>query len=244
MVITLLALPNEPKDTIFDLKQIISSYAFFPYPRADARIAPLLSLGWTLNYEMFFYAICAFSLMLRRSTLAMCLALIGFSAANLVFDIDSIQWRFWTNPILIEFVFGVLLAKAYLAGWHHPNYMTALAIFGIGIAMIILLDASQLPRFIAAGVPAAIITSAGALFFPNTTGRFQILGDASYALYLSHRFTLRIGTILLVPILPNSNIGALFYVVSISLLAICIGVLVHLWLERPLLNHTTKRAFA
>jgi exopolysaccharide production protein ExoZ len=54
MVFTVFFFPNGPKDTVFDLSQILSSYGFFPYARLDGRIAPILSLGWTLNYEIFF----------------------------------------------------------------------------------------------------------------------------------------------------------------------------------------------
>jgi exopolysaccharide production protein ExoZ len=41
------------------LGTIIASFVFLPYPKPDATMFPLHMLGWTLNYEMFFYVIFA-----------------------------------------------------------------------------------------------------------------------------------------------------------------------------------------
>ncbi len=39
--------------------QLFASFLFIPFPSADGSLAPILSLGWTLNYEMFFYCLIA-----------------------------------------------------------------------------------------------------------------------------------------------------------------------------------------
>jgi exopolysaccharide production protein ExoZ len=38
---------------------IIASFMFLPFPRPDGAMLPLLGVGWTLNYEVFFYVIFA-----------------------------------------------------------------------------------------------------------------------------------------------------------------------------------------
>ena len=63
MVATLLLLSRHVRSTEFDLWNVLSSYLFIPSERPGGRIAPVLSLGWTLNYEIFFY--CLFGLCLR-----------------------------------------------------------------------------------------------------------------------------------------------------------------------------------
>ena len=45
---------------------IIASFMFLPLPRPDGAMFPLLSLGWTLNYEVFFYVIFAGAIILPR----------------------------------------------------------------------------------------------------------------------------------------------------------------------------------
>jgi exopolysaccharide production protein ExoZ len=242
MVIMLLVLPNGPKDTTLDWGQVISSYGFFPFAREDGRIAPVLSLGWTLNYEVFFYAIFAFALMFGRLFMIACAALLCLSSVGAILSFESPQLVFWTNPILMEFLYGMILAKLYLAGWHRPDGRWAMMIFSLGIIWMIYLHSTQWPRYIAAGIPAAMIVSAGTLFYQKQTPYFQVLGDASYALYLSHRFTLRAMTILILPALPDTTTGAFMYLVTVIIASIGIAILVHLWLERPLLYRTNKAA--
>jgi exopolysaccharide production protein ExoZ len=244
MVITILVFPDGPKDTKFDFGQILSSYGFFPYARPDGRIAPILSLGWTLNYEMFFYTLCAFSLLAGHATLTLCVGIISVVLLPTLIEFQTAPWLYWTNTIITEFIFGILLAKIYQQGWHTPKTPVAVSLFLIGLTLLIAMGSTDLPRFIAAGVPAVLIVAAGTLFCPPLFARWQILGNSSYALYLSHRFTLRIGTLLLVPVLPQSTLGFWAYVLSISLLSIGLAILVHLWVERPFLGEKQKQVFA
>ncbi|MGJ8543875.1 MAG: acyltransferase family protein [Sulfitobacter sp.] len=235
MVATLILLPGGAKDTALDPAQILSSYGFFPYARADGRIAPVLSLGWTLNYEMFFYALFALCLALPAplrmlSALILCLATLGWAA-----DFANPQLRFWTNPIILEFLFGVGLARLYLRGWHWPNLPLCTALMAAGFALLIALDPAPLPRFIAAGMPAAMIVGAGAWLCPNRPLPWQTLGDASYAIYLSHRFALRGATLLLLPLLPANPLGTWIYVTATCGIAILLGIATHRYLERPFL---------
>jgi peptidoglycan/LPS O-acetylase OafA/YrhL len=244
MVITVFAFPSGPKETTFDLGQVFSSYGFWPYARSDGRIAPVLSLGWTLNYEMFFYVLCACSLLLRRATLSLCVGIIAIIAMGAFVDFDAAPWSFWTNPIMIEFIFGILLAKAYQAGWKASNATLATSVFISALILLTLISSTDLPRFIAAGIPAALIVAAATLFCPPMCMTWQILGDASYALYLSHRFTLRAATILILPILPHTVFGSWVYIVCVSILSVGAAILIHLWFERPLLIPKTERIIA
>ena len=244
MVLVLIFFPNGPKETQFDLGQILSSYGFFPYPRADGRIAPILSLGWTLNYEMFFYVLCAGSLLNRRPALVLSILIAAIVVLGTTNQFVAPHWIFWSNPIILEFLFGVLIAKIYQAGWKKPCLPIAIGVFIGGLCLLVSLQATGLPRFIAAGIPALLIVASGTLFYPPNLKGWQILGDASYALYLSHRFVLRVMTILLVPILPTSVFGVWGFVLCISTIAIAIAIVVHLWLEKPFLNPMQKRAFA
>lgn len=63
-----------------------------------------------------------------------------------------------------------------------------------------------------------------------------MLGDSSFALYLSHRFTLWAATLLLLPILPATLTGACIYVATVCVLALAVGLLTHLTIERPLMR--------
>lgn len=239
MVATLLLLPGAAKDTALDPGQILSSYLFLPYERYDGRIAPVLSLGWTLNYEMLFYALMALSLALPRPLWVVTGLLIGLSLASLL-PFDGTLFAFWSNPLILEFLFGIALARAYRRGLVRPSLPLASGVLTGGFALLVLLDPTSLPRFAAAGLPAALIVAAGTLFYPNRALPGQIIGDASYALYLSHRFTLRAMTLLVLPLFGGETWAVWVYVAMACIGAVVVSVAVHLWVERPLLRALSR----
>lgn len=236
MVAVLLLLPGAAKDTSLDVGQILSSYGFWPYARDDGRIAPVLSLGWTLNYELFFYALCAICLMLRRSFLALAAVMVAFVIGGLIYPGTSVEFIFWTNPLILEFLFGVGLARLYQSGWRRARIGYAFTGTLFGLILLILFDTTDLPRVLAAGLPATVIVASGTLLCPNIKIPGQLLGYASYALYLSHRFSLRAATLLIMPLLPQTQWGAWIYVGLVTSLSLAIGVLTHLLLERPMMR--------
>ncbi len=211
MVAALLVAPSGVKDTDLDPAQILSSYFFWPYERHDGRIAPVLSLGWTLNYEMFFYLLAGTALVLRwpltvAGLLAMLTILVLFGA---ILDPTQVALTFWTNSIVLEFGFGVLLALVWRRRGTQHLPLLAILLAGIGLAALVMLHGTSLPRAVAAGIPAALIVAGPVLFLVPPAGPLNrmglALGDASYALYLSHRFVLRLATLALLPFLPARN---------------------------------------
>jgi peptidoglycan/LPS O-acetylase OafA/YrhL len=247
MVVALLAAPGAVKDTDLDPAQILSSYFFYPYERHDGRIAPVLSLGWTLNYEMFFYLLASAALFWRwpRAALLLWGALVTLALLGWFLDPTQTALRFWTNSIIIEFGFGVLLALLWQqrGTTHHPTL--AVTLFLTGVAALILLHGTDLPRFLAAGLPATLMVAGPVLFLANAAGPLaragSSLGDASYALYLSHRFVLRLATLALLPIIPTTPLGLCSFVAVVTLTATLLSLAVFRHIERPLLARLNRR---
>lgn len=239
MVAVLLLMPAGAKDTTLDPMQILSSYTFVPYARADGRIAPVLSLGWTLNYEIYFYAVAALCLALPRPLLSLGVFMVAIAGLGLMIDFQTAQLSFWTNPIILEFLMGIGLARLWQRGWHRPQPGAATVGAVIGFGLLVVLDPTPLPRFIAAGLPAAMIVASGTLLCPRYRLPGMIWGDASYALYLSHRFSLRAATLLLLPLLPSTVLGGAIYVAIVCVTALAVGMATHLWIERPMIRTLT-----
>ena len=66
-VLVYIARRQIPVSPDYSWQHILASYLFVPYSRpVDGAMLPLLPLGWTLNYEMFFYAVFAVALILPR----------------------------------------------------------------------------------------------------------------------------------------------------------------------------------
>jgi peptidoglycan/LPS O-acetylase OafA/YrhL len=184
------------------LAHILKSYFFIPDWRPDmSAVRPVMALGWTLNYEMFFYVVFAFAMLapLRAGIAAMSVFFVALAIIGSTLSIHQTQLAFWTDPISLEFLFGVYVALAYRAGW---RLKAPVAITFAGVALLLIganlperlglaLDIHAL-RF---GLPAALLIAAAALGpeMPDSAAkRFMVaLGDASYALYLCHPFFIR-----------------------------------------------------
>jgi peptidoglycan/LPS O-acetylase OafA/YrhL len=196
LVAALLALPNS--HVAWD--ELAMSLLFVPFWPPDGgglRYAPLLWPGWTLLYELEFYAI--FGLMLgagrkREHSLALtagALALLA-AAGQFVPPVHAAGFML-TRPVLLVFVFGMGLAVARERGVAAPGWLR-LAAGGAAIAAtaIIPAPADQTALDLAyvawCGVPAMLVALAvlggeWRVPFARAVGR---LGDMSYALYLLH----------------------------------------------------------
>ncbi|KRE07499.1 hypothetical protein ASE63_22640 [Bosea sp. Root381] len=234
---------------IGDWQHILSSYLFIPSLRVPGEIRPVMALGWTLNMEMFFYALFAGALFLpfRYGMSALALFLLALAAFGIMFEPAQVQLAFWSQSLILEFLFGCLLAIAYLKG-ARLTARAAVLLGALGFAGLLDIEAlaglSGLPDGLRWGIPALMIVAAAALA-PSSTSRMTawlaMVGDASYSLYLAHPFILRplrnIWTALVGGELPLAA-----YVVTASLAATFASILVYLWVERPLLRWVQPRS--
>jgi exopolysaccharide production protein ExoZ len=251
-LITLLVAPGGLKDTGFDPGQILSSYGFYPYAREDGRVAPLLSLGWTLNYEMFFYLVFSACLAFRAPVGLLMLGtiLLGLVAVGVMSGPGGTAFGFYTNSILVEFVLGVALAECWLRtrDLAPASFGAGVAILVLGFVLLIGLGAAfeTWPRAVTAGLPVTVMI-AGPLYFwkdrvaEGIPAAAYLLGDSSYALYLSHRFVLRAVTLALVPVLPQTMTGGWIYIGTVCALAVGTGILVFRRVEVPMLSVLNRR---
>ena len=110
---TILALPTLALDSPLELWNTIASYLFIPtFDDKSLLAAPLLKVGWTLNYEMLFYAIFTMALFLGKSPLKFTAAIFAIAVAINLFSTPSVAYAYgFLEPILMEFVMGMLVAK-------------------------------------------------------------------------------------------------------------------------------------
>lgn len=191
-----LALPSLLNSTSVTPETLFKSLFFIPYERPSGAMQPLLFLGWTLNYEMFFYAIYAACILLGlRSPLAPVAVIALLVTAGQLFPFGNAIWRFYSNPLMIEFALGICL---YLAHVRHPGWLKRRTVLlaAAGIASFILLRlVPGVPWILAGAVPAVLLVASFVAFTPGRSGwlaLLALLGDASYSLYLSHPYVLQV----------------------------------------------------
>ena len=112
MLAAMVLVPGQLAHTALNPAHILASYLFIPWLDSTGLAHPILGLGWTLNYEMYFYVIFAVMLFLPRRIGLWSLAVLFCALALLHPAIDpaQVQLSFWTDPIILEFLFGIGLA--------------------------------------------------------------------------------------------------------------------------------------
>ncbi len=230
--------------------EIAASYLFWPAARADGVVQPVYSLGWTLNYEMFFYALFALALGLRREravalVAAILVALVAFTAIAK----PPLPVAFWGSPIVLEFAAGMGLGLMRARGVALAGSVR-LALLLAGVGALALLGPEPDGQLAAHGVAvrgaAATLIVASAALARRSSHAFVwprplvALGDASYALYLVHPFAVRAASIALAGLPFGTATPAIMAAIAIA--AACIAaLLVHRYFEKPA-TRLTRRA--
>lgn len=241
--------PQLLNSTTKDPTDLLKSLLFIPYIKDNGLVQPVLFVGWTLNYEMFFYTTFAlFLLFLRRMLTAtvVCTSafIIAFTLVVQTFRPESVILRFFGYTIVLEFVMGMWVA---MAARRWPDQVSRLAwpvlIVGASWLLLHLFFMPDSPRWLFAGIPSAAILWAALMLersqrvLSNPT--VQLLGAASYALYLSHPFVLQaMGK--LFQRLDAPKLGFLAAFIAI-VLAHFVGIAIHLRVERPMVNWLKMR---
>ena len=235
-LIVALATPGNVSQDDLSLGHVVMSYAFLPCRRPDGSIQPIYSLGWTLNYEMFFYVIFAACIALpRRGAVAAVALLLGSAMAlHRLVPPNATALVFWTDGMLLEFLLGMAVAVVAAKG----VALTAWVRLGLALTALIVLIAAHhsgiASRPVTTGVPMSFLVGAAVLGRPLRVPRaLLLLGDASYALYLVHPFAMRPVALIWQHLHLIGPILASLYAATVLLLAVIGAVGVHLWFERP-----------
>lgn len=232
---------------------LVASYLFWPYVRPDGWGTPLLGVGWTLNYEVFFYTLFGLCIALSRRKIVLtigALFCVLIAIRTLYPDIPN-PFAYWFNPLIIEFVFGMAIAVAFREGVRLPMWLVwtlvagGLAVLGWSWSQAHFFDPPSWLRVPVWGLPALAIVGGFALaergvprnLFWRVSG---FLGDASYSLYLVHTLTLGVPRILLGRFIDPAS-APWFYFWLIVLVTVVPSLLVYVYVEKPLTAYFQRR---
>jgi exopolysaccharide production protein ExoZ len=178
---------------------IVMSLLFIPYYGQNGHMEPALGVGWTLNYEMFFYLIFSLSLLLRgRYRLPCVLATLASLVLASALPFENAPFRLATSPMLLEFAAGILIAAWYRSGntlaKNVDLLFIAIGLIGVGLSFFVQPPKADFARALMWGFPAALIILGLLSYERNHNMRriewLKTLGDASFAIYLSHPITI------------------------------------------------------
>lgn len=244
---TALVAPGVINSEVLEPSFILASYLFLPLARPDGLVQPLYSLGWTLNYEIYFYLLFAVVLSwpLKRSVPALIAAMAGTVAFGRIVALP-LPLSFWTDPIVLEFALGMALGLIKAEGFVLSRRWRAALAFA-GLALLVIWADAQMPRAFAFGVPALLLVAAAALGadrplaekWPARLG--SALGDASYALYLTHPFVIRAGREAVVRSGLGPLLGGWGYILLVLTGAVLASLVVFRWYEKPWMEWIRQR---
>jgi exopolysaccharide production protein ExoZ len=207
---------------------VIASLCFIPARDALGQVRPLVPIGWTLNFEAFFYILFAASLAGRRNPLWTTPILLAVAVAGF--------WRapswpaplFLANGMVLEFAAGMALAS--LPGGVAPR--AAPWVLAGGAILLLTLPLAGPWRFLVWGVPAAaILVAALALERMVRVPAWVVsLGDASFAIYLVHPFI----------VAAIARYAGWPAVIPASVIT---GLMVHRWVDAPVQRWLKGRVF-
>jgi exopolysaccharide production protein ExoZ len=242
-----LSTPQYLKTTAISLSAVIQSFLFIPHYHTVQRdlIAPILIPGWSLNYEMFFYALFGVTLLSKsialRATIV-ALLLWSFVLIGGLFNPKEAIAATYTSPALLLFVDGIALAIAYTAS----NVRTV--ILGLVLICVDAVTRSAhasanfgLSEGLGSLLPVAIVGATLALeglLSRAPSALLHMIGNASYSIYLSHLFFLRIAELQWRHIQEVVTSGAVHmsWLALTFVFAVSGGIVVHYFVERPILR--------
>ncbi len=199
-----------------DPGHFIGSLMLFPTEGANGMVRPVLNVGWTLVYEVFFYVLFGLSAWFGRWWLSSAVIL-SLVACGWLLEPAGFYAKVYTSDIMLCFVAGTLIAHTNAHGWTLSPWLMPLG-------LLILFVDEPLARIAGSSLIVAGVVAAEPGWFRS--GACDFLGSASYAIYLFH-----FSVTYIAERMPSPPHWVLVFAAALAF-----GCLAHILVERPLLR--------
>lgn len=251
---------------VADSATILKSILFLPLFDKQIFVFPLVPVGWSLSYEIYFYLLITVFLIFRKNVYNNLLIIIAVLAViGVVFNPPQPLLKFFTSPLLLEFAYGIIVGllyrnKAFLRQRRGAKLAFGLTLVGATLMLLTLFtgtasydfslqqnvendNTTAMLRAVIWGLPCAfflfgmvLMEEAGCLFVPA----FMVkLGDASYSTYLTHILIYQLYS----KIFIYSHLSANVFVLSGVLVCLICSFVFYRVIEKPLNTIISKRIF-
>lgn len=222
----------------YNLNHVLKSLAFVSF--TDGQM-PVVFVGWSLEYEMFFYLSLTLLMMLTQDAWRAIVA--TFCGLAMIGQIPGVadalgHYTFFTDPLILEFIFGVLAGILFVNGISGERHTGAM-LLAAACAIAVLLVTDPTSRALVYGLPSAALV-AGAAWLSRLRTQASLLeracerlGDASYSIYLIQAPLVVFAAQGVAALFPRIHPHGL--VVLASVLVIAAGLALNIAIERPLL---------
>lgn len=251
----------------FNYAAMIKSITILPvFELGSVFCNPILAIGWTLSFEYLFYLFYFFSILfapLYKDYFLIFIVVILFFLGS-VCEFNVVQWNFITNPLIMEFAFGVVLSLLYKKiniSLFVSYFFLILGIclflynvfYGYGdihnSELVVNVREQSLKRVMNWGATSFFILL-GFLFLEKNrkiklNKYFYFLGNSSFSIYLIHPLIFRVSLFkFFFSKYCHSLIFMDFFVIFLCMIAIVIGGLFYLFFEKKIVKLFTEIVFA
>jgi len=242
-IVTLLALLLP---AIFDTpgwytpNHVLKSLAFISFTDGEM---PVVFVGWSLEYEMYFYLVVALLMALTHHVWRNIVLL--FSALTIVGQVPGVarflgHYGFFTDALILEFIFGVMVGVVFVHGKRANDANGRIMLLAAAAAAVTLAVTDPSSRALAFGLPSAALVAAAAWINLKRTASswperaLERLGDASFSIYLAQVNTVVFAAQAVAYLAPA--IHPLLLVAVTSAMVVLAGLALNIAVERPLLK--------
>jgi exopolysaccharide production protein ExoZ len=238
--------------------------SFLLLPGLYPRYPLILGFSWTMIFEMFFYYMLA-AILLVTVKWAVPLSIALFGAMVLLgktAGVSNPTWITFTSPILLEFVFGSIVAIFFIRFGQRRRLGIAMLLFGVAVSLymrahpqqggaagidMVLSSAGAIRRVLTWGIGAVLIVS-GVVFWSPTTQNLPAkvavaLGNASYSAYLASQILIEFGARFIMKFGGRSNLEKEALLQLLLVVTVFVGGwFSYLFVERPMILWLNAKA--
>ena len=210
---------------------------------------PLLLVGWTLVFEMYFYVVLGLTLLLPRRALVPALAAWALVTV-VVGQVESSHpyVELVASPMNIEFLLGAVIGGLFAAGHRHAPQLSTLVGAGtaVALAVAVMLGGDPYPGrgdwalVLVTAVPFTLLVYGLACL--EADGGWVVpaplvgLGDASYSLYLTHVGVFKVMTVGLAALALEGVVAQVVVVPAAVAGAVVAALVFYVLVEKRLLR--------
>ena len=241
VLLLFIAMPSMVNSSQGDPPRIFESIFLLPQPGL-----PLLLVGWTLTYELYFYVIFTLTFFAPKNARLPILA--GWGAVTALLTLlpnrSHNPWlQLIMTPICLEFLFGAVIGWLIVQRrFYYPEVFTGVGLVAVAVALGLGGDAfpGNWYRAVPVGLLVAVLVygviGLEARGYASAPGWMTQIGDASYSIYLWHVLILTaLGRFFLIHLPDQPIVHAVALLFSVA--AVMIGSLIaYRIIEQPLMH--------
>ncbi|MGA7157988.1 MAG: acyltransferase [Acidobacteriaceae bacterium] len=262
-VVSLLMLARYAHEGLLEQNSYLAAFFLLPEPHFPMEHL-IMGVSWTLIFEMSFYCMLGLILVfsIRSAVPILITMLCSLVVIGTFTGIRHSVLIVVANPIELEFVFGAVIALAYMrlrgrrvlgmvltaAGAVEAFLLRTMSLPHIAIGMQNMFSDRDVPGRVATWGVSATLIVAGVIFWnpsmKHTLGKaFVLIGNASYSIYITCTVVMEFATRLFYRLDPPSlsiwyRLSYAFYEVVVLVTA---GLICYIYVEKPMLKVLQKK---